>query len=121
MSTTESTNAKTVREFTRIFKNEHHVDGVDHLFDPKFRHHFRMPVPPGLEGFKAIGRTINGAFPDVRVTETDLVTAGDRVVERSDVAGTHLGDFLGTPPTRKTIKWSEIHIYRLVDGKIAEH
>jgi predicted ester cyclase len=28
---------------------------------------------------------------------------------------------MGTPPTNKRIKWSEIHIYRLRDGKIAEH
>src|SRR5215469_10034489 len=64
MSSTESANAKVVREFTRIFKNEHNVDGVDHLFDPGFQHHFRVPVPAGLDGFKAIGRTLNGAFPD---------------------------------------------------------
>ncbi|HXU06795.1 MAG TPA: ester cyclase [Polyangia bacterium] len=110
-----------VREFTRIFKNEHNVDGVDHLFDPGFQHHFRMPLPPGLDGFKAIGRAMNGAFPDVRVTETDLIAARDRVVERSDVVGTHKGDMMGVPPSGKTVRWSEIHIYRLAGGKIAEH
>jgi predicted ester cyclase len=121
MSTTEATNTNAIREFTRIFKNDHDVDGVAHLFDSSFRHHFRMPLPPGLEGFKAIGRAMNGAFPDVKVTETDLIAAGDRVVERSDVVGTHLGDFMGIRPTRQTVKWSEIHIYRLSAGKIAEH
>jgi predicted ester cyclase len=110
MGQTETANTKTVREFTRIFKNEHDVDGVDHLFDGTFQHHFRMPLPPGLQGFKAIGRVINAAFPDVRVTETDLITAGDRVVERSDVVGTHLGDFMVVPPTRRTVKWSEIRL-----------
>jgi len=121
MGTSEASNARAVREFTRIFKNEHNVDGVDHLFDPEFRHHFRIPLPPGLDGFKAIGRAMNGAFPDVRVTETDLIAAGDRVVERSDVVGTHKGDMMGVPPTGKTVRWSEIHIYRLAAGKIAEH
>jgi predicted ester cyclase len=28
---------------------------------------------------------------------------------------------MGAPPTNKTIKWSEIHIYRLQNGKIVEH
>jgi predicted ester cyclase len=64
---------------------------------------------------------MNTAFPDVRVTETDLITAGDRVVERSDVVGTHRADFMGVPATGKSVRWSEIHIYRLVAGKIAEH
>jgi predicted ester cyclase len=121
MEATETVNTRIVREFTRVFKNEHNVDGIDHLFDPAFQHHFRLPVPPGLEGFKVVGRLINGAFPDVRVAETDLIAVGDRVVERSDVVGTHLGAFMGAPPSKKAVKWSEIHIYRLSDGKIAEH
>jgi hypothetical protein len=29
----EEANKKVIREFTRIFKNEHNVNGVDHLFD----------------------------------------------------------------------------------------
>lgn len=37
MSATETTNTKTVREFTRIRKNEHNADGIDHLFDPAFQ------------------------------------------------------------------------------------
>ncbi len=35
------TEAEIVREFTRVFKNEHDVDGVDHLFARDFRHNFR--------------------------------------------------------------------------------
>jgi predicted ester cyclase len=28
---------------------------------------------------------------------------------------------MGEPPTRQTVTWTEIHIYRMRDGKIAEH
>ncbi len=66
-------------------------------------------------------RRMNGAFPDVVVTEEDLIASGDKVVERSSAIATHKGAMMGTPPTDKRIKWSEIHIYRLQDGKIAEH
>lgn len=114
-------NQQTVREFTRIFKNEHDTKGVDHLFADEFLHHFRIPLPAGLAGFKALGDAINTAFPDVTVREADLVAAGDRVVERSEVTGTHRGVFLGVAATGRRVSWSEIHIYRLVDGKIAEH
>ena len=117
----EETNKKTVREFTRIFKNEHNVHGVAHLFAKNFRHHFKMPLPDGLAGFQAIGSVMNGAFPDVEVSEKDLIAAGDRVIERSEVVGTHRGDFMGIPATNRRVSWSEIHIYRLEDGKIAEH
>lgn len=94
----EDRNKEVVREFTRIFKNEHNVDGVGHLFDSQFVHHFRTRLPDGFEG-----------------------ASGDRVVERSSADATHQGSLMGSPPTNKRVHWSEIHIYRLKDGKIAEH
>jgi len=117
----EEKNKHVVREFTRIFKNEHNVQGVSHLFDERFVHHFRNPLADGLDGLKQVGIMMNGAFPDVVVTEEDLIASGDKVVERSSAVATHKGALMGAPPTNKTVKWSEIHIYRLKDGKIAEH
>lgn len=118
----ETRNKEVVREFTRIFKNEHNVEGVDHLFDTKnFVHHFRTPVADGFEGLKQIGRMMNGAFPDVVVREEDLIASGDRVVERSSATATHIGSMMGEAPTDKSVAWSEIHIYRLRNGKVSEH
>ena len=117
----EDRNKQTVREFTRIFKNEHNVNGIDHLLDKGFVHHFRAPLPPGLEGFKQVGRMMNGAFPDVVVTEEDLIAGDDKVVERSSAVATHKGSLMGETPTHQRIHWTEIHIYRLQDGKIREH
>jgi predicted ester cyclase len=117
----EDKNKQVIREFTRIFKNEHRVDGVSHLFDKGFTHHFRMPLPSGFDGFRQVGIMMNTAFPDVVVTEEDMIASGDKVVERSSAAATHKGPMMGTLPSNKKIKWSEIHIYRLKDGKIAEH
>lgn len=118
----EDRNKQVIREFTRIFKNEHNVDGVDHLFDTEgFVHHFRTPVAAGFDGLKQIGRMMNGAFPDVVVKEEDMVAAGDRVVERSAATATHKGSMLGEKPTNRRVAWSEIHIYRLQDRKVKEH
>lgn len=112
---------KSVRTFTRIFKNEHNVNGIDHLFAADFKHHFAPPVKPGTAGFKDIGRMMNHAFPDVVVTEHDLIANDTTVVERSSAAATHKGDFNGVPATGRKIHWTEMHIYRFYDGKIAEH
>ena len=117
----EDKNKQVIREFTRIFKNEHNVDGVNHLFDKNFVHHFRTPMADGFEGLRQVGIMMNGAFPDVVVTEEDLIAYGDRVVERSSAAATHKGALMGAPPTYKTVRWTEIHIYRLKEGKIVEH
>ena len=115
------TNKRVVREFTRIFKNEHNVDGIDHLFAPDFEHHFTAPVSPGLRGLKEIGRIMNTAFPDVVVTEQDLIATEDTVVERSTAKATNSGAYLDRSPTNAPCQWREIHIYRLRDGKIIAH
>ena len=117
----EDKNKHVIREFTRIFKNEHNVDGVGHLFDKDFVHHFRTPLPSGFEGLKQVGIMMNSAFPDVVVTEEDLIAAGDKVVERCSAVATHRGALMGAPPTNRKVNWTEIHIYRLKDGRIAEH
>lgn len=61
-----------------------------------------------------------GGFPDVQVSVEDLLAVGDRVIERSTAAATHTGEFNGIPPTGKPVVWTEIHIYRLENGKIVE-
>jgi predicted ester cyclase len=120
MSSAEA-HKKAVREFTRVFKNDHNVDGIDHLFAEDFQHHFAPPIKPGLAGFKDIGRMMNHAFPDVVVTEEDLIANDTTVVERSSAVGTHKGDFMGAAPTARKIHWTEIHIYRFENGRIARH
>lgn len=117
----EEQNKRTIREFTRIFKNQHDVNGVGALFHQDFVHHFRASLPGGFEGLRQVGIMMNRAFPDVVVTEEDLIASGDKVVERSSAVATHKGAMMGEKPTNKRIVWSEIHIYRIQDGKIREH
>jgi predicted ester cyclase len=114
-------NKQVVREFTRIFKNQHNVEGINHLFASDFQHHFKQPLPAGLAGFQQVGRMMNKVFPDVVVTEEDLIAGGDKVVERSSAVATHRASMLTEPPTNKQVRWTEIHIYRIRDGKITEH
>jgi predicted ester cyclase len=64
---------------------------------------------------------MNGAFPDVVVTELDLIAADDTVVERSSARATNTGGFQGRPSSNLPCQWSEIHIYRMRNGKIIEH
>lgn len=115
-------NKKAVREFTKVFKNEHNVNGIDHLFAPDFKHNFRVQVSPGLKGYKEIGTVMNTAFPDVVVTEEFLVADGNKVVERSRASATNAGPYMHYPPTNRKVNWTEIHIYRFdSNGKICEH
>jgi len=75
----------------------------------------------GLAGFKEVGRMMNRVFPDVIVTEEDLIADEGLVVERSSAVATHRASMMNEPPTNKQIRWTEIHIYRIRNGKITEH
>ena len=114
-------NKAVVMRFVQEFKNQANHAIVAELYTPNFIHHFRDPrIPEGREGLKQLGRTVHGAFPDVRVTVEDLFGEGDRVVERSSVRATHKGEFNGVSATGKQVGWTETHIYRFENGKIAE-
>jgi predicted ester cyclase len=60
------------------------------------------------------------AFPDLHITVEDLIEEGDKVVERDTVTGTHQGEYMGLPPTGKSVAYNEIFIMRFVNGRIAE-
>jgi hypothetical protein len=60
------------------------------------------------------------AFPDVAATIEDLIAEGDRVVARFATTGSHLGDFMGTPPTGRAVSFQEIDVFKLENGLITE-
>ena len=69
---------------------------------------------------KLLGQSIVAGFPDVQATVEGLLAEDDKVIERTSVSATHSGEFNGIQPSGKQVVWTEIHIYRLEDGKIAE-
>ncbi|WP_195760689.1 ester cyclase [Agromyces kandeliae] len=74
----------------------------------------------GRQGVIEEGRFWFGAFPDARVSIEDLIADGDKVVARTHATATHLGEFLGSAPTGRTIELDEIDIFRVEGGSIAE-
>ena len=114
-------NKKIVSRFIEEFKNKANHDIVDELFTTDFVHHLKDPsLPPGREAIKLSGQSIVTGFPDVQATVEELLADGDKVIERTTARATHTGEFNGIPPTGKQVAWTEIHIYRLRDGKIME-
>jgi steroid delta-isomerase-like uncharacterized protein len=83
------------------------------------------PPVPGLPGSKAGFQQAviltRGAFPDVRVDIEDMISEGDRVMFRDTATATHRGEFQGIPATGKHLAWTEMHFFRIADGRIAEH
>jgi hypothetical protein len=49
-----------------------------------------------------------------------VIAEGDKVVGRNTVTGTHQGEYLGLPPTGKSVTYDEIFILRFAGGRIVE-
>jgi predicted ester cyclase len=95
---------------------------VDEVIHPdSVNHRGGGGMPRGPAGFRQIVRWINAAFADVSITPEDVIARDDKVVARTRFRGLHVGPFQGIPPTHRTIEFDQIHIWRLEDGRIAEH
>jgi steroid delta-isomerase-like uncharacterized protein len=74
----------------------------------------------GLADFKQFIGQFLAAFPDLAVTVEDVIADGDKVVTRLGVSGSHTGDLMGIPASGRNAAWTDINIYRVAGGKIAE-
>ena len=61
------------------------------------------------------------AFPDSQIVIESCIAEGDRVATRWTLTGTHRGEFMGIPPTGRSIKFEGIEFNRVLDKKIVEH
>lgn len=114
-------NKMIVRRLVAAINNSDEATFLDVLMPDVVDHYSLQGLPPGREGWNLNRKILRAAFPDGCWYEEDLFAEGDRVVGRYTLRGTHLGEFLGVPPTGKPITVSNIHILRLVDDKIVEH
>jgi steroid delta-isomerase-like uncharacterized protein len=125
MSTVEPTTNKAA--YTRIIDavNSGDRDAMartgDELIDPTLVN--PGPLAHGATGaaaFMEVFRVLRQAFPDLHITVQELIAEGDKVVCQNTVTGTHVGEFLGIPPTGNAVSYDEIFIMRFVDGRIVE-
>ncbi len=60
-------------------------------------------------------------LPGYWIEAEDIIAEGDRVAVRGTVHGTHKGQLMNIAPTGKTVAFPLYIIYRIANGKIAEH
>jgi steroid delta-isomerase-like uncharacterized protein len=118
--TTEA-NKALLRRYKTDILNTRDIEALNQVAAPGYLDHaaFRGQAP-GLEGLKQRAATLFRAL-DPQWTIHDAIAEGDLVVLRWSLTGTHRGEFLGIPATGKTFVLRGIDMYRVQDGKIAEH
>ncbi len=122
MSTTEAENkAHFCRTYEKLF-NQGNLDIADELIAPDFLNH---EAPPGKnrgpESMRQLIMILRTAFPDLHFRIEDVVAEGDTVVGRVTMSGTHLGSYMGIPPTGRSFQQAQMHLVRFRDGKGIEH
>jgi predicted ester cyclase len=57
----------------------------------------------GRDAFKAYGRGLRTAFPDIKIVNEETLFDGKNLLIRWSMSGTHNGAYFGIPATRKPI------------------
>lgn len=90
------------------------------LLSPDYLAH--IPTGPAdREGFVKHNAVFNSAFNDKQIIVEDLVAENDRVIARILWRGTQTGEFMGLPPTGRTVDIQAVITERIKDGKLVEH
>jgi predicted ester cyclase len=94
---------------------------VDEVVAPDVLIPTPLPIEAaGAQAAKQVWAILLRGLPDLHLTIEDLIAEGDKVVMRASVTGTHQGEYMGLPPTGKSITYNEIFIFRFAGGRIAE-
>jgi predicted ester cyclase len=94
---------------------------VEELVHPDYREHAGLAPVPGQDGVRESIAWVGQTFTNRRTQVEDLIASGDRVVARVHFSGTHVGELWGIPATDRRIATSHMHIWRVADGRLAEH
>lgn len=122
MSTTTTTNVDAAVRTQLEYYGAGRYDLADQCVTADYVDHEAPPgTPCGPEGANAVLRWLRGAFEDLSYEVKDAFGSGDRVAVRLVTRGTHTGEFMGKPATGRAFKFEAIHIYRIEDGRVAEH
>ena len=90
--------------------NQGNVDVLAEVADGEFAQAARQWVGP----FRA-------AFPDFSMEIVDLVAEEEKVAAHFRCSGTHLGEWMGRPPSgRRFQDVDEIYIFRVRNGKLTD-
>jgi len=101
------------------------VDAPDDLIDEVYAadvvdHNPQPGQEAGIDGVKMIIGLYHAVFPDLHVTNDDMLIDGNRGTLRWSATGTHEGDQLGVPATHKSVRLTGIDILKVEHGQVVE-
>jgi len=119
-------NKTTIRNLLAEVINTGRLDRCDRYLAADRVDHMDYGLPAGSadghEGFTRVLRPFCEAFPDLTLTIDFMVADGERVAAYVTTSGTHLGPFMGAPPTGKRFEVRGTDIFAFnQDGLVCDH
>jgi steroid delta-isomerase-like uncharacterized protein len=114
-------NKALVRRFIDEIFVRGRLEVVDELLADDFVSHTWRSTGDGKGDLKRAIDRLSTVLADVSFTVEDVIAEGDRVAVRVTAQATQVGQFMGVPPSGKSYSIGEIHVFRVRDGKLAEH
>jgi predicted ester cyclase len=115
-------NKQVVQEFLRA-EDAGDLAAMADLLDPSFVMHQLVP-PPGrdvaVDEFREFLAEQARTAADLRHVIRLLVAEGEFVATFVSVTGTHLADWCGIPAAGEAFSTPEMHLIRIVDGRLVE-
>jgi steroid delta-isomerase-like uncharacterized protein len=96
------------------------LQALDQMIAADYTPHHSLNPVLGPEGVKQFVASMQRAFPDLEFNVEDMVSAGDKVVLRWSIQGTHNHELMGIPPSRKRVRLTGISIYRIQGDQVTE-
>ena len=115
-------NKDVVRRFVDQVFTSGRTDAIDDLVAPDFESHtWGIGSDDGADGLKAATERVHSGLSDVSFTVDELVAERDLVVALLTSSATPTGDMFGPDTAGKHYEIGELHLFRIRDGRIAEH
>ncbi|MGD1118160.1 MAG: ester cyclase [Dehalococcoidales bacterium] len=121
MADKSNKNKSIVTEFYNDVFIGHDLSKLDKYMRDDYIQH-NPDCPQGKAGFVEFFNVIFAAIPNFKYTLRKMVAEGDIVMAYSTTTGTHTGgEWLGKKATGNKLDYDCVDIFRVQDGKIAEH
>ena len=113
-------NKKLVETLCKSVFQNHDFSRLDEIMRDDYIQH-NEDASQGKAGFIKFHEQFFKAMPDFSYTVKKIVAEGDTVMMYSTVTATHQGEWFGNPPTGNKLNFETVDIFRIENGKIAEH
>ena len=91
------------------------------LADDFVEHEAFPGVPPTKQGVGMLFEQLRKAFSGFQMNVEAIASEGDMVIVRLTMTGTHVGEFMGIPPSGKEVRVPVCDWTRVRGGKAVEH